>query len=152
MSHGACQIVRTNVEVSPLELRSTSSFCLNMLIVLVVVLFETFTFSALSIQANNIAFNRPCVPRIVPVMPWPRVLLMNPRGRTCETNLPSALNEIVSFMSPTVPCQSPDYSCCTIVPPRWCHRQRAQDGRLNRDDSYQQLKRSIFDRQVRHLR
>jgi len=44
---------------------------------------------------------------IVSVVPWPRVLLMNPRRRTRDMNLPSALNEIVSLTSATVPCQSP---------------------------------------------
>jgi len=37
-----------NVEVSPSELRTTSSFCLNISIVLVAVLFTTFASSALS--------------------------------------------------------------------------------------------------------
>ena len=47
------------------------------------------------------------VPPIVPVTPWPSVLLMKPSGRKWDTKLPLALNDMVSFMSPTVPIQSP---------------------------------------------
>ena len=47
------------------------------------------------------------VPRIVPVTPWERVLLMKPWGRNWATKLPSALKVIASFMSPTVPSQLP---------------------------------------------
>jgi hypothetical protein len=103
----ACQIALTKVEVSPFELRTTNSFCLKLSIILVVVLFRTVSFSAESMCKLTPLPMIIHVPRIVPVMPCPRVLLMKPRGRTWETNLPSALNEIPSFMSPTVPCQSP---------------------------------------------
>src|SRR6476620_10860129 len=142
---GAClqsYSFRAKVEFSPLELRTTSSFCLNISIVLVVVLFRTFSFSALSMFKVITLPAIVHVPRIVPVMPWPRVLLMNPRERSWETNLPSARNEIVSFMSPTVPCQSPTifaaYCASPIVGPSG-----AQDDRLNANISPSR-KRSIF--------
>src|SRR5260221_1566844 len=136
------QIILANVEVSPLELRTTSLFCLNIPIVLVVVLFKTFSFSALSMLKVIILPSIFQVPRIVPVMPWPRVLLINPWGRTWEMNLPSALNEIVSFMSPTVPRQFPTivaaYCASPMVAPSG-----AQDDRLNANIT-SRLKRSIF--------
>src|ERR1700678_1251805 len=99
--------IRTNVEVSPLSPFTTSSVELNISILLVVALFKTRSFSALS-MFNVIDFPLIAhVPRIVPVMPWPRVLLMNPLGRTWLTNPPLAPNDIDSFVSPTVPRQSP---------------------------------------------
>lgn len=88
-------------------LLTTSWSGLNASIVLVVARFKTRSSCALLmfnvIDLPVIAH----VPRIVPVTPWPSVLLMNPRGRTSDTNLPSAVNVIVSFASPTVPCQPP---------------------------------------------
>ena len=66
---------------------------------------------------------------IVPVTPWLRVLLMNPPGCTWETNLPSVPNEIVSFVSPTVPIQSPTmlaaYCASSMGVPR-AHRMTGQ--------------------------
>ena len=66
-----------NVEVSPRELRTTSSFRLNISIVLVAVLFTTFASSALSMFKLITLPLIVHVPRIdVSVVPWPRVLLM----------------------------------------------------------------------------
>ena len=99
--------IRTNVEVFPAPSFTTSSVGLRLSIVLVVVLFNTRSSSAL-LMFNVTDFPLMAhVPRIVPVTPWPRVLLMNPRGRTCDTNLPSAPNDIVSLVSSTAPRQSP---------------------------------------------
>ena len=98
---------RTKVEVPSALLLTTSSFGLNASIVLVVDLFRTRSSSALAmfnvIDLPLIAQ----VPSIVPVTPWPSVLLMKPCGRKWDTKVPFALNDMVSFMSPTVPIQSP---------------------------------------------
>ena len=100
---------RTKVEVPSALLLTTSSFGLNASIVLVVDLFKTRSSSALAmfnvIDLPLIAQ----VPRIVPVTPWPSVLLINPCGRKWDTKSPLALNDMVSFMSPTVPIQSPQF-------------------------------------------
>ena len=96
-----------NVEMSPVLLLTTISFSLNVSIVLVVALFERRTSSAL-LMFNSMDFPLIAhVPRIVPVTPWPRVLLINPRLRSWDTNVPSALNDIVSLLSPTSPHQLP---------------------------------------------
>jgi hypothetical protein len=93
--------------VVPVLLLTTSSFGLNVSIVLVATLFRTSTSSALP-MVNDIVFPLIAhVPRIVPVTPWLRVLLMNPERRSWDTYRPSASNDIVSFLSPTLACQSP---------------------------------------------
>lgn len=90
-----------------LSFLTTSSFGLNDSIVLVVDLFKTRSSSALAmlnvIDLPLIAQ----VPPIVPVTPWPSVLLIKPSGRTWDTKLPLARNDMDSFVSPTVPNQSP---------------------------------------------
>jgi hypothetical protein len=94
-------------EVVPRELLIVSSFCLNDSIVLVVALSKSeASFVPLILRVMTLP-SIVQVPRMVPVTPWSSVLLMNPPGMTLETNLPSAPNEIVSFVSPTVPIQSP---------------------------------------------
>jgi hypothetical protein len=98
---------RTKVEVPSALLLTTSSFGLNDSIVLVVDLFKTRSSSALvTFNVIDLPFIAQ-VPPIVPVTPWPSVLLMNPCGRKWDTKPPPALNDIASFMSPTVPIQSP---------------------------------------------
>jgi hypothetical protein len=77
--------------------------------VLVVDLFKTRSSSAL-VMLNVIDLPLIAqVPPIVPVTPWPSVLLMKPTGRTWATKLPLALNDMDSLMSPTmlVPNHSP---------------------------------------------
>jgi len=98
---------RINVEVPPVLLLTISSFVLTVSIVAVATLFKTRSSSAL-LMFNVIDF--PLItqaPRIVPVTPWPRVVLMNPPDRTEDTNPPSARNDMVSFVPPTSPRQSP---------------------------------------------
>jgi hypothetical protein len=133
-----------NVEVSPPELRTTSSFCLKLSIVLVVILFKSFASSVLSMFRVITLPLIVHVPRIVPVMPWPRVLLMNPRRRARDMNFPSALNEIVSLMSATVPCQSPTifaaYCASPMVAPSG-----AQDDRLSVNTRASRLDGRIFN-------
>ena len=90
-------------------LLTLSSFGLNDTIVLVVDLFKTRSSSAL-VMLNVIDLPLIAqVPPIVPVTPWPSVLLMKPTGRTWATKLPLALNDMDSLMSPTtlVPNHSP---------------------------------------------
>ena len=94
-------------EVPSALLLTKSLFGLNDSIVLIVDLFKTRSSSAL-VMLNVIDLPLIAqVPPIVPVTPWPSVLLMKPSGRTCDTKLPLALNDMDSFMSPTVPNQSP---------------------------------------------
>ena len=90
-------------------LLTISSFGLNVSIVLVVDLFKTRSSSAL-VMLNVIDLPLIAqVPPIVPVTPWPSVLLMKPTGRTWATKLPLALNDMDSLVSPTmlVPNHSP---------------------------------------------
>ena len=95
------------VEVPSVSLLTISSFDLNDSIVLVVDLFKTRSSSAL-VMLNVIDLPLIAqVPPIVPVTPWPSVSLMKPSGRTWDTKLPLERNEMDSFMSPTVPNQSP---------------------------------------------
>ena len=97
------------VEVPSVLLLTISSFGLNDSIVLVVDLFKTRSSSAL-VMLNVIDLPLIAqVPPIVPVTPWPSVLLMKPTGRTWATKLPLALNDMDSLTSPTmlVPNQSP---------------------------------------------
>src|SRR5262249_29857258 len=121
---------------------TTNSFCLKLSIVPAVVLFWTVSFSAESMCKLTILPVITHVPRIVPVMPCPRVLLMKPCGRTWETNLPSALNEIPSVMSPTVPRQFPtifaEYCAFSTV------ASGAHEDRTNASIRPSRLKRSIF--------
>jgi hypothetical protein len=89
------------VEAPSVLLLTISSFGLKVSIVLVVDLFKTRSSSAL-VMLNVIDFPLIAqVPPIVPVTPWPSVLLMKPTGRTWATKLPLALNEMDSLMSPT---------------------------------------------------
>ena len=97
------------VEVPSVLLLTLSSFGLNDTIVLVVDLFKTRSSSAL-VMLNVIDLPLIAqVPPIVPVTPWPSVLLMKPTGRTWATKLPLALNDMDSLTSPTmlVPNHSP---------------------------------------------
>jgi hypothetical protein len=97
------------VEVPSVLLLTISSFGLNVSIVLVVDLFKRRSSSAL-VMLNVIDLPLIAqVPPIVPVTPWPSVLLMKPTGRTWATKLPLALNDMDSLMSPTmlVPNHSP---------------------------------------------
>ena len=137
--------VLAKVEVSPLKSLITNSFRLNNSIVPVVALFKGVTFSALPILRVMTLLLIDHVPWIVPVTPWLRVLLMNPPGRTLETNVPSAPNEIVSFASPTVPIQSPRivsaYCASWMGAPS-----RAQDAKPNSNASASRLNRIMFMR------
>ena len=97
------------VEVPSVLLLTMSSFGLNDSIVLVVDLFKTRSSSALvMLNVIDLALIDQ-VPPIVPVTPWPSVLLMKPTGRTWATKLPLALNDMDSLVSPTmlVPNHSP---------------------------------------------
>ena len=97
------------VEVPSVLLLTISSFGLNVSIVLVVDLFKTRSSSALvMLKVIDLPLIAQ-VPPIVPVTPWPSVLLMKPTGRTWATKLPLALNDMDSLMSPTmlVPNHSP---------------------------------------------
>jgi len=97
------------VEVPSVLLLTLSSFGLNDTIVLVVDLFKTRSSSAV-VMLNVIDLPLIAqVPPIVPVTPWPSVLLMKPTGRTWATKLPLTLNDMDSLTSPTmlVPNQSP---------------------------------------------
>jgi len=84
-----------------------SSSGLNAMMVLEVALFLTRSSSAAVILSVMSLPWSVQVPRIVPVVPWESVLLINPWGRNWATKLPSPLKEIDSFMSPTVPSQLP---------------------------------------------
>ncbi len=72
-----------------------------------VTLFVTRSSSALVIFNVMVLPLMAHVPRIVPVTPWERVLLMNPRGRDWAMKLPSPPKAIDSSMSPTVRSQLP---------------------------------------------
>ncbi len=103
--------IRWKCEVSPRSDLNTSSSALNATIVLEAVLFLKVSFSAPVILRVIIAPLIFHVPRIVPATPSERVLARNPVGCSSHTKEPSPLIDIVSFESPTVPCQSP-----TILP------------------------------------
>ena len=80
---------------------------MNASIVLEVILFLRFSFSALvtlRVITAPVVFQ---VPRIVPVTPGEKVLAMNPVGCSSQTKVPSPLIDMVSFKSPTVPFQRP---------------------------------------------
>lgn len=94
-------------EVSPRSDLNTSSSALNATIVLEAVLFLKVSFSAPVILRVIIAPVIFHVPRIVPATPSERVLARNPVGCSSHTKEPSPLIDIVSFKSPTAPCQSP---------------------------------------------
>ena len=72
-----------NVEVSPRLLFIESSSWLKARMVLEVTLLFTRSSSALVIFNVMVLPLMAQVPRIVPVTPWERVLLMNPWGRKC---------------------------------------------------------------------
>ena len=99
--------IRWKREVSPRSDLNRSSSALNATIVLEAVLFLKVSFSAPVILRVIIAPVIFHVPRIVPAIPSERVLARNPVGCSSHTKEPSPLIDIVSFKSPTVPCQSP---------------------------------------------
>jgi hypothetical protein len=90
-----------NVEISPTPLLTVSSLGLNDSIVAPAALFDTRSGSELP------TFNAKDLPlisyfsRTVLVTAWPSVMLMNPRGRTEDTNRPSLPNDIDSFAPAT---------------------------------------------------
>ena len=105
------------VEVPSVLLLTISSFGLNVSIVLVVDLFKTRSSSAL-VMLNVIDLPLIAqVPPIVPVTPWPNVLLMKPTGRTWATKLPLALNDMDFLCLPPRSCQTTLLQLLPNIPP-----------------------------------